>query len=346
MAPDSRYVFVSSPNHLNELDNAPDSVLSLNSATKQMLQPWYTMHGFNWFDERGTEGVGFVRVLRTLLTNNLPNILPDLGPVVRGRLSRIMDQQPTQNKTVQLAVYPAILKLVSIGSEKRGLFSLSSRTRRANINLRRDSKAGPQGCSTTITFALHDLCLHPEYAQPLRRELSEHYVQFEQTGVGLPLLDSFIKESARLTPIEAQSTRRGVLQPFTFSDGTRLGIGDWACTPARAIMQKAEYYPDPTSFHGFRFADAATMHKAAIPLSFPSQNPTQLTDVGDTWHVWGTGRMTCPGRFYATAVMKVIISQIIMQYECKLIDEASPRLFTWRSTTIPKNNTMMAFKHV
>ena len=36
------------------------------------------MHGFNWFDRRGTEGVGFVRALRTLLTNNLPTILPDL----------------------------------------------------------------------------------------------------------------------------------------------------------------------------------------------------------------------------------------------------------------------------
>lgn len=44
-----------------------------------MLQPVYTMHRFNWFDVRGTEGVGFVRALRTLLTNNLPQILPDLG---------------------------------------------------------------------------------------------------------------------------------------------------------------------------------------------------------------------------------------------------------------------------
>ena len=43
-----------------------------------MLQQRYTMHGFNWFDRRGTEGVGFVRALRTLLTNNLLTILPDL----------------------------------------------------------------------------------------------------------------------------------------------------------------------------------------------------------------------------------------------------------------------------
>ena len=48
-----------------------------------MLQPMYTMHGFNWFDRRGTEGVGFIRALRTLLTNNVPNILPDLSTVIK-----------------------------------------------------------------------------------------------------------------------------------------------------------------------------------------------------------------------------------------------------------------------
>jgi hypothetical protein len=55
----------------------------------------------------------------------------------------------------------------------------------------------------TITFTIHDLCLHPEYVEPLRRELDTHYNDFEATAHGLPLLDSFIKESARLTPVES-----------------------------------------------------------------------------------------------------------------------------------------------
>lgn len=57
---------------------------------------------------------------------------------------------------------------------------------------------------TTITFAIHDLCLHPEYVAPLLEELEQkEYMHFERTANGLPLLDSFIKESARLTPVEA-----------------------------------------------------------------------------------------------------------------------------------------------
>ena len=56
----------------------------------------------------------------------------------------------------------------------------------------------------TVTFAIHDLCLHPEYVEPLRRECAAQYADFERIGTGLPLLDSFIKESARLTPVESR----------------------------------------------------------------------------------------------------------------------------------------------
>src|SRR5689334_17093822 len=73
-----------------------------------MLQPVYTMHGtslplrdlktsytdfsisgFNWFDRRGTEGVGFIRALRTLLTSNLPKILPDLSCIIKTRFREL-----------------------------------------------------------------------------------------------------------------------------------------------------------------------------------------------------------------------------------------------------------------
>jgi hypothetical protein len=61
-----------------------------------MLQPLYTMNGFNWFDKRGVEGIGFVRTLRTLLTNNLPKLLPDLATLTKTRWSESL----TNNKTI------------------------------------------------------------------------------------------------------------------------------------------------------------------------------------------------------------------------------------------------------
>ncbi|KAL2283202.1 hypothetical protein FJTKL_10088 [Diaporthe vaccinii] len=195
--------------------------------------------------------------------------------------------------------------------------------------------------STTITFAIQDLCLHPEYLEPLRQELNDGYVGFEHTGLGLPLLDSFIKESARLTPVEAQSTRRSALKPFTLSDGTKLAVGDWACTPVRAIMQNPEFYPSPLQFNGFRFSDPASLENMNNVFQSPQPKPSKLTDVDNTFHVWGTGRMACPGRFYAAAVMKVIMAQFILHYDCDLIDKKASRCLTWRSTILPRHDTFV-----
>ncbi|KAI2618907.1 cytochrome P450 [Hypoxylon sp. NC1633] len=438
LAPDSRYVFVSSNKHIKELDSAPDTVLSLQAASKQMLQPVYTMHGFNWFDRRGTEGVGFVRALRTLLTNNLPQILPDLSTIIRSRFEELHSTHPVVNGVKQTPVYSSIVKLVVLsnavsffGKElaKNEGFMISALeyieetlicaeivrllpkplvpivggviarrlTSHATIYdtlvpiaeqrcLERDlanigqtvpkhadciqwiMETAPRqkpwtpkrivhelmaiwfgsvhALSTTITFAIEDLCLHPEYVAPLRKEAESNYAEFERTAEGLPLLDSFIKESARLTPVESMSTRRFATQPFAFSDGTKLAVGDWACTPVRAIMQSAENYPSPLEFNGFRFVnpeylDAATRSHTGTTFLQPS--PSRLVDVSNAWHVWGTGRMACPGRYYATAVMKVMLAQIVLNYDCELVDKDASRWFTWRSTMLPKKGTMVVF---
>lgn len=44
------------------------------------------MHGFEWKDQRGIEGVGFVRALRTLLTSRLPVLLPKLDAAIASEL--------------------------------------------------------------------------------------------------------------------------------------------------------------------------------------------------------------------------------------------------------------------
>ncbi|KAL4756766.1 cytochrome P450 [Aspergillus foveolatus] len=417
-APDGRYVFISSHKHLRELDAAPDTVLSLQAASKQMLQPRYTMHGFNWFDRRGTEGVGFVRALRTLLTNNIPQLLPKLSILIKSSLTvfvpgsrhspvyyvvqklvvvtnavsffgedlarneafmdsalryieetiicaeilRLMPRAltPVLGALIQrclrshAAIYEALLPIAEQRCLERDFAKLGHEVPKHADCIQWIMETSPRkapwsgkrivhelmaiwfgsvhALTTTITFAIHDLCLHPEHTQPLRAELEAEYSQFLQTGRGLPLLDSFIKESARLTPVESMSTRRQALAPFEFSDGTKLAVGDWACTPVRAIMQSEALYPSPLEFHGFRFVDPAA-----------SPKPSSLCDADASWHVWGSGRMVCPGRYYAAAVMKLVLAQIILEYDCRLVHQAARRLFTWRSTMLPNPRTKVIF---
>ena len=143
--------------------------------------------------------------------------------------------------------------------------------------------------------------------------------------------------------------RRAAIQPFTFADGTKLAVGDWACTPVRAIMQSAEYYPEPLQFNGFRFAspdDLAPVLEKAQTFNFVQPKASKLVDVSQAWHVWGMGRMACPGRYYAVAIMKAVISQIIMNYDCHLVNPGDSRWFTWRSTMLPKKDTMVVFTKI
>jgi len=92
-APDARYVFVSSPEHVNELASAPDPTLSLYYASRQVLQPQYTMHRFGWYD-KPLEGTGFVRALRVHLTNNLASSLPGMKEIFRRRFNELQAKNP------------------------------------------------------------------------------------------------------------------------------------------------------------------------------------------------------------------------------------------------------------
>ncbi len=56
--------------------------------------------------------------------------------------------------------------------------------------------------SQLITFALYNLSKHPEYLGPLRAEiLRSGGVLLNHQNNELPMLDSFLKETARLNPV-------------------------------------------------------------------------------------------------------------------------------------------------
>ncbi|KAG9234834.1 hypothetical protein BJ875DRAFT_375562, partial [Amylocarpus encephaloides] len=55
-----------------------------------------------------------------------------------------------------------------------------------------------------ISFSLYRLCLHPQYQQPLHNEISADSAKdlFASTNNSTPLLDSFLKETAKVHPLE------------------------------------------------------------------------------------------------------------------------------------------------
>lgn len=49
--------------------------------------------------------------------------------------------------------------------------------------------------------------------------------------------------------------------------------------------------------------------------------------------------MDCsPGRFYATAVLKLVVATVLLEYDCELSPIRGERSFQWRSSVIPKRS--------
>ncbi|KAF2194881.1 hypothetical protein K469DRAFT_546684, partial [Zopfia rhizophila CBS 207.26] len=144
------------------------------------------------------------------------------------------------------------------------------------------------------------------------------------TARNLPLLDSFTKESARLIPVGSLSTRRQVLKPFCLNDGTKLEVGDWACMPARALMQNGLTIPSLLGLNGFRFVDPKLFRGEATAVNKVMQSkPHKLKVLGATFMFGGPGALVWnvfpPGRYHVSAIMKMLVTQTILDYDIELV---------------------------
>ncbi|KAI1413292.1 cytochrome P450 [Hypoxylon sp. FL1857] len=207
--------------------------------------------------------------------------------------------------------------------------------------------------STTACFALFDLCLHPEYIEPLRNEVEKTtWETFDDSGGKLfPLMDSFMKESARVTPVESVSTRRKATKPFQLSDGTKVESGQWICSAVRGMNLDPANYSKAGEFHGFRFVEPDVLEHY-FPASSPSSGKFQKPDPGKSsefidlsdWQLWGTGKSACTGRWYASAAIKVMLGLFITKWDMELVDPKASRYFSWRTFIYPFSSTKFVLK--
>ncbi|KAK4063192.1 hypothetical protein Trihar35433_8987 [Trichoderma harzianum] len=452
--PSNDHLCITSTSLIKELINAPSQHLSLHAVAKevydamrntrrliyltkkQILQPNYTMCGFEVQDHRGIEGTGYVRALRSLLTSHLPKFQPHLEGIVKNALlTGLRDVQ--SDGFAHVKIFPLMKILVTrvncfifFGEElsqnteftsaaldfpqdvafaaellritpefmRPLVASIATNRHKAATTIYRylvpiieqrlairglqSTEATPMDCmqwlidnsprknpwtpakmvgeimavwfgsvhqlAMTSTYAIQDLCLHPEYVEPLRIEIRDyfHLSNSPRDVERLPLLDSFIKESVRNSNFDAITCRRKALVPYTFQDGSSLNTGDWACIPQRAMMQDSTRYRDPQAFDGFRFAYDNAQHQQHIKQSteIPGQKESKFTDATLDWPIWGLGNAACPGRFYASLVTKLILIRILEDWECKILEPEAPRSMTWRSSIVPRSSTIIMFR--
>lgn len=189
-----------------------------------------------------------------------------------------------------------------------------------------------------LFYALDDLCRHPEYVSDLRTEMEGNMHNI----ANLPLLNGFLKESARLNPTDSISVRRKVLQPYTLQDGTSLAKDDIACVPLQPLLRDPEVYTDPLKFNPYRFVSDEIGGKGRVGLSTSSD----FTNSNLNFPIWGLGKHACPGRYYASTLLKLVLAQIIQRYDVKMLESAEQekRFFYWRSAIVPKEGSGLYFR--
>ncbi|KAH6605698.1 cytochrome p450 [Trichoderma cornu-damae] len=364
--PSNDHLLITSTDLIRELIDAPLQQLSLHAAAKE---PKYTMYSFEWQDQRGVEGTGFVRALRSLLTSHLPKFQPDLERVVKGALeTELKDVQP--DGFAHANIFPLMKRLVT----RVNCFIFFGEELSQNAGFTASALEFPQA----VIFAAEFLRITPEFLMPLvasvatnrhkaAKTLYRYLVPIVEQRLAardlqpneaapfgldqsinwpwLPLLDSFIKESVRCSNSDAITCRRKALVPYTFQDGSSINKGDWACIPQRAMMRDSTRYRDSQTFDGFRFARAnAQLRQHKQSADVPDQKESSLTDASPDWPIWGFGNTACPGRFYASLVTKLVLIRILDDWECKMPDPEAPRARTWRSSMVPRASTIVMFR--
>ena len=118
------------------------------------------------------------------------------------------------------------------------------------------------------------------------------------------------------------------MSPIRLSNGDTIPKGTFISMPTAMMNKDSSNFPDPETFDYLRFysppssqqggsKDEEKAHLNPRTDVFASIGPNEL------W--WGNGRQTCPGRWYASTMIKLIIAKFLVEYDMSFPDGQTTR---------------------
>lgn len=176
----------------------------------------------------------------------------------------------------------------------------------------------------SVTNDLFDLLEHPDYHDTLRTEveqvLAEEGGWTKQALTKMRKMDSFMKESQRMNPSTPITCKRKVMRDFPLHDGLVLPAGSHIAFTSDAVNRDPQIYTNPDEFDGFRFYRLRTAKAATDDSSASlSANETkhQFVTATTEYQNWGAGGHACPGRFFASNEIKLMLAYVLQNYEVR-----------------------------
>ncbi|GLA02508.1 hypothetical protein AnigIFM60653_001981 [Aspergillus niger] len=180
---------------------------------------------------------------------------------------------------------------------------------------------------------LVELCLRPEWQDLLRDEALQNQRNLARNMNELPLLDSFMRETARVNSLDRVAIRRKALTDYSFSSAPlSIAAGSILCVSSYDVARNEHIYPDPEQFDGGRFLTGRC-----------KDTSRKFTDVSENHLIWGYGSLACPGRQHAAFMIKMVVVHIVTNFTLQLADPEAPRWWTWEDFRMPYASTRVLF---
>ncbi|KAF4814196.1 Cytochrome P450 monooxygenase ATR2 [Colletotrichum siamense] len=182
--------------------------------------------------------------------------------------------------------------------------------------------------TATATNALCTLASMQDIIPVLREEIQEALAgsgnEFTNAALqNMVKLESFLTESMRTYPMSAANAQRKVLQPFTLSNGQTIPSGVLIELPSAAVNMDDNLYPSSSQFDAFRFSK---LRQNKIKTTEDGTEVGHLfSSVGQTSLNFGFGRHVCPGRFFASVEIKMIVAIILLNFDILLAEGETER---------------------
>ncbi|KUJ21322.1 trichothecene C-8 hydroxylase [Mollisia scopiformis] len=169
--------------------------------------------------------------------------------------------------------------------------------------------------SNTLGFAMFDLVENPEYFDLLREEIKRVWEEDgrweKNTLYKLKLMDSVLKESMRLHPHSLLKMPRQAKEEISLSDGITIPKSAFI-SMGPVLMKDPTIFPNVDKFDGHRFLN--------LRNAPGNENKHQFVTTSPECNVFGHGQHACPGRFFASNEIKLLLAHMVMYYDWKLPD--------------------------
>ncbi|KAF3062408.1 Ent-kaurene oxidase [Daldinia childiae] len=132
-------------------------------------------------------------------------------------------------------------------------------------------------------------------------------------------LDSVLSESQRMSPPTTLGMKRIFQEDYTFKNGLHIPKGMYTAMPIYAIENDPAHTSNPETFDGLRNYRLMLEHNISDgsdgdegrKFRFSTPRPTVLN--------FGYGRHACPGRYFASLVLKILFTRLLTEYEFEFL---------------------------